>query len=124
LAYSGIFASALVAYLVPVRALLFHSPGLKILAATMFLCLPVFFAGVVFIRSFAAAGFRGEALGSNLFGALVGGLLESLSFWFGLRSLLLVAAGLYLASWVALALRAPQAARQPGLEHGLEAPAP
>jgi spermidine synthase len=120
LAYAGIFASILVAYLVPIRALLFASLGLKILAATLILCMPVFFAGIVFIRSFAAAGFRGEALGSNLFGALVGGLLESFSFWFGLRSLLILAAGLYLASWLALSLRAPVPVReqqeiQPGL---------
>jgi hypothetical protein len=54
--------------------------------------MPVFFAGIVFIRSFAAAGFQGSAWGSNLFGVLVGGLLESLSMWTGIRSLLVVAA--------------------------------
>jgi hypothetical protein len=67
------------------------------------LCLPVFFAGIVFIRSFALEGFRSEALGSNLLGALMGGLLESLSMWTGIRSLLIVAGLLYLASWWALA---------------------
>jgi hypothetical protein len=65
----------------------------------------VFFAGIVFIRSFAGAEFSGAALGSNLLGALVGGVLESLSFWTGLRSLLLIAALLYAAS--AIALRPP-----------------
>ena len=104
-AYAGIFATAAIAYLTPMRALLFSSLAVKIVAATLVLCLPVFFAGIVFIRSFAAAGFRGEALGSNLFGALVGGLLESASYWFGLRFLLVLAAALYLASWAALAGR-------------------
>jgi hypothetical protein len=75
---------------------------LKIVATVLFLCLPVFFAGIVFIRSFVAARFCGEALGSNLFGAMVGGLLEAFSFWFGIRWLLLIAAGLYLASWIVL----------------------
>ena len=45
-----------------------------------------------------AVKFRAAALGSNLFGALVGGVLESLSFWFGLKFLLLLAACLYAAA--------------------------
>jgi len=104
-AYAGIFVTLLAAYLTPVRALLFPSVVLKIVAATLVLCLPVFFAGIVFVRSFAQAGFRGEALGSNLFGALAGGLLEATSFWFGLRFLLLLAGALYLASWLTLSGR-------------------
>ena len=71
--------------------------------------LPVFFAGIVFIRSFAREGFRSEALGSNLFGGLVGGMLESLSMWTGIRSLLIIAALLYIASWVALGAQKPLA---------------
>jgi hypothetical protein len=101
-AYGGIVAALLVAYLVPLERFFFASLALKVLAATAVLCLPVLFAGIVFIRSFAREGFRGEALGSNLVGALVGGLLESLSFWTGVRSLLVIAALLYAASWVAL----------------------
>jgi len=62
-------------------------------------CLPVFFAGLVFIRSFAPVAF-GRALGSNLFGAPVGGLLE-------LLSLVLVAALLYLAYYLTLRVREP-----------------
>ncbi len=68
----------------------------------MFCACPFFFAGIVFIKSFARSGFRGEALGSNLLGALVGGLLESLSFWSGIKSLLVVAVLLYLASYMTL----------------------
>jgi len=74
---------------------------MKALTSTLVLCLPVFFAGVVFIRSFAADGFRAEALGSNLMGAMIGGMLESMSLWTGIRSLLVIAALLYLSSWVA-----------------------
>jgi len=65
----------------------------------------VVFAGIIFIRSFAQAAFTSDALGSNLFGALVGGLLESLSFWFGMKSLIVLALGLYLGSAVALRAR-------------------
>lgn len=113
--YAGIAASIGLSYLIPMQQF-FSIPSvwLRAIAATLLLCLPVFFAGIVFITSFASAGFQAEALGSNLFGALCGGLLESLSMWTGIRSLLIVAGMLYLASWVALRMqrRAPLA-----LEH-------
>ena len=105
LGYAGIFASILVGYLVPLEKFFFQSLFLKVLLALPLLCLPVFFAGIVFIRSFSDEGFRGEALGSNLLGALLGGLMESLSYWSGMRSLLVLAAMLYLASWIALRTR-------------------
>jgi hypothetical protein len=50
----------------------------------------VFFAGLIFIRSFAACTNKARALGSNLIGALVGGLLESLSFVTGIRALVVL----------------------------------
>ena len=71
--------------------------------------MPIFFASIVFIRSFASAGFRGEALGSNLFGAMVGGVAESLSLWTGIRFLVIIAAFFYLASWIALRLESNSA---------------
>jgi hypothetical protein len=101
-AYAGILISIGIAYFIPLNRFFFHSVWLRALSATAVLCLPVFFAGIIFIRSFAEIDFSGEALGSNLLGALVGGVLESLSFWTGLRSLLLLAAVLYIASAVAL----------------------
>ncbi|HTM43285.1 MAG TPA: methyltransferase domain-containing protein [Terriglobales bacterium] len=104
LAYLGIFISFAVTWLIPLNKFFFHSVALKATVAALVLCSPVFFAGVIFVRSFARAGFSGKALGSNLFGALVGGLLESLSFWFGLKALLVIAAFLYLASALALRL--------------------
>jgi len=104
-AYLGIFVSILASYVIPMESLFLASYWLKILTAVLVLGMPVFFAGIVFIRSFAGAGFQGPALGSNLFGALAGGLLESLSMWTGIRSLLIIAAAFYLASWVTLRRR-------------------
>jgi spermidine synthase len=98
----GIFITIGISYGIPVENLLFQSYAIKVLVSSLILCSPVFFAGIVFIQSFANAGFRSSTLGSNLFGALVGGLLESLSYWTGIRALLLLAAALYLASWIAL----------------------
>jgi SAM-dependent methyltransferase len=94
-AYGGLLAAILVAYLVPVSALFSESFAFKLSGAVVVLCSPVFFASIIFIRTFAAARFSGSALGSNLMGSLVGGLLESLSLWIGLRSILLLAMLLY-----------------------------
>jgi spermidine synthase len=104
-AYAGIVVSLGVAYLVPLDDLFLPSIWMKSLAATVVLCLPVFFAGIIFIRSFQGARFEGKALGANLFGALVGGLLESMSLWTGIKSLVLLAAILYGASYLTLTSR-------------------
>ena len=97
---SGLFATILIAYFVPVSALLAESRAARIGAAVAVLCSPVFFASIIFIRTFAAARFSGAALGSNLLGALVGGLLESLSMWIGLRQLLFLALAFYMLAFV------------------------
>ncbi len=102
MAYAGLFVALAVMYAVPLEKLFYQSWTLRALMATLALCTPVFFAGIIFISSFERAGFRGSALGSNLFGSLLGGLLESSSMWFGLRSLTILAALLYIASAVFL----------------------
>ncbi len=101
-AYVGIGASVLVSYFLPTSALMFDSFWTRALAATLVLCLPAAFASIVFIRSFVRAGFSAEALGSNLFGAVVGGMLEAASMWTGIRSLVILAGLLYLVSYVCL----------------------
>jgi hypothetical protein len=65
--------------------------------------LPVLFAGIIFSTLFSQSPDPSMSLGSNLLGALVGGCLEYLSMFIGLRSLALVALVLYLA--VLLTLR-------------------
>ena len=100
IAYALIVVSIAVAYLIPSQTLLFRSFALRATVAVTILCAPVFFAGIVFIKRFAAAGFSAEAIGSNLIGALLGGIAESISLWSGLRSLLGLAAALYLAAWL------------------------
>lgn len=113
--YVLLFATLSILYFLPIRSLFFESAIVRGIVATLALCLPVFFASLVFIYSFSRANFQGSALGSNLFGALAGGLLESLSLWFGLRSLTIVAALLYLGSAITIfrPLRAPEPAVEP-----------
>jgi hypothetical protein len=61
---------------------------------------PVFFAGVIFARLFRQSVQPDVAFGSNVAGAVVGGLSESLSLLVGFRFLLLVAMGFYaLSAW-------------------------
>ncbi len=100
LPFAGIWISVLVAYFTPLESLLFESFWLRAAAGGIVLCLPVLFASLIFIRSFSAVGFQGVALGSNLIGALMGGLAESLSMATGLRSLALVAGLFYLAAFL------------------------
>jgi hypothetical protein len=100
--YVGLFITLLIGYLVPVREIFFVSVPARVAVLMLVLCLPVFFAGTIFIASFARAKFSPTALGSNLLGAMVGGMLESASLWTGIRSLLVLAALLYAASWLTL----------------------
>jgi spermidine synthase len=60
--------------------------------------LPMLFSGIVFVRSFAMAKDKSNALGANLIGALAGALLQSITFIIGIKALLLVVAGFYLLS--------------------------
>jgi hypothetical protein len=55
----------------------------------------IFFAGLLFASEFRAADSPAAALGANMLGAVVGGLLENLSLIIGMQALLLVAAVLY-----------------------------
>ena len=114
LAYAGLFLTLAVMVAVPIEKLFFDSWLLRAALATLLLCSPVFFAGIIFVSSFARAGFRGGALGANLFGSLVGGLLESSSLWFGLKALTILAAILYAGSaifrWRSQAAGSPQPA--------------
>ncbi len=80
----------------------------KLITASAFLTAPVFFAGLIFIQSFAVCTDKARALGSNLIGALVGGLLESLSFVTGIRALVILVGLFY---WIAI-LRRPVVVRR------------
>jgi spermidine synthase len=112
-AYVAIGICMLVSYFLPLEKLFFQTFWVKVLLATLVLCSPVAFASIVFIRSFADYKFSGQALGSNLLGALVGGMLESMSLWTGIRSLIIIAAALYFLSF--LFLRSAKTGGAPGL---------
>jgi len=71
------------------------APAVAVLAG-----LPMLFSGIIFARSFAASVAKDRALGANILGALVGGLLQPITFVTGTRFLLLIVAGFYAAAFL------------------------
>ena len=81
-------------YLAPWARLPFSSRIVGVLLSTAY-SVPLFFAGIIFTESFRRAKGRSECLGANILGAVAGGLAQNLSFIFGLKALLLIAAVSY-----------------------------
>jgi hypothetical protein len=93
--YAALLAAAVGLYFVDLARFAFLPYATKAVVVGSLVTLPMFFSGIVFARSFAIAPGKSEALGANLLGALVGALLQSISFLTGIRALLLVVAGFY-----------------------------
>jgi hypothetical protein len=95
---TAVFASLLLAFLVPNASLLGLPVPLRLLAAIVLAFAPIFFANLLFTSRFKNAENPTAAFAANLFGAMVGGCLEYLSLVLGYQLLLVVAALLYLAA--------------------------
>jgi len=95
LTVGGVIAGIAVAYAIPFSRIPGPAAMVGWVAAAIF-ALPVFFVGILFATQFRRAASPSAALGANVAGAVVGGLLENLSLLIGLKALLLVALGLYL----------------------------
>lgn len=81
----------------------------RMLAGATLVTCPLFIAALIFAKAFAQVRSPSAGLASNLFGALVGGLLEYLDMWTGLRWLNLIALTLYVLSfWFLLRSQRPQ----------------
>ncbi|HSQ57482.1 MAG TPA: methyltransferase domain-containing protein, partial [Gemmata sp.] len=91
-------ASCLGLYLVDLSRFAFLPYPTKAAIVGLLTSLPMLFSGIVFVRSFAAAERKDDALGANLLGALVGGLLQTVTFVTGIKALLLIVAALYFAA--------------------------
>jgi len=97
--YILLMASLLLSYLVPPGSLL------KGVISSLLLSAPLFFAGIIFAASLKKTREIEIAFGSNLLGAVIGGLLEYASLVYGFRSLILVAMLLYALSLLALFIK-------------------
>lgn len=99
-AYVGLVVSLLLQFFVPLSALNSWSVFNKAVFGSLFLNLPFFFSGTVFIQKLNATKFKSAAFASNLLGSAVGGMLEMFAFLWGIESLLFFSLGLYLLSWL------------------------
>jgi spermidine synthase len=70
----------------------------KATAVGLLTSLPMLFSGLIFARSFTATPHKDAALGANLFGSLLGALVQSVTFVTGIKALLLLVAAFYLAA--------------------------
>ncbi len=98
--YTLLCASCVALYFVDLARFALLPYAVKAVVVGGLTSLPMLFSGIVFIRSFAVIEGKDTALGANLLGALIGGLLQSVTFVLGTKALLLIVAGLYLAAFL------------------------
>ena len=90
--FYALLALALLAGIVVPMSTFLNLPGtLRILASCAVVFLPIFFAGIVFATAFRDSSEPDIDFGSNIAGAVLGGLSESLSLMIGFNHLLVVA---------------------------------
>ena len=122
LIYAGLFAVLAVDYLLPLQLLLGYDFWIQVTAAGVRVAAPIFFSGIIFARWFERTDSPSSALGANLIGVVIGGLLEYLSLVLGLRLLYVLAFGFYAAS-LAIGLRIGLPPARNGVLDGLTRPA-
>ena len=93
--YAPLFAALVLAWVVPTGSLLGLGFVPRFAAAVALGFTPVFIANLVFADRFRDVGSSGVAFGTNLLGAIVGGVLEYGALVIGYRALLIVVAALY-----------------------------
>jgi len=101
LAYGFLFASLALTYFFPLDALVGLAPAVRAVASMVLLSLPLFFAGLISSESLRQAGEAAGPLASNLSGSVAGGILEYGSLWWGIKSLYVIAAVVYLGALLA-----------------------
>jgi spermidine synthase len=93
--YALLFAALAVNIVVPMSTFLALPGSQKVLASCIVIFVPIFFAGIVFAMSFQNSSQPNIDFGSNIGGAMLGGLTESLSLMIGFNYLLVVAVVFY-----------------------------
>jgi SAM-dependent methyltransferase len=96
--YLGLLILLALAILTPLNVFLTGGDFWRYVVPSVLALGPMFFAGVIFARSFGEAADPDIAFGWNIAGSVVGGLSESFSMLLGFRYLLLVAVAFYLLS--------------------------
>ncbi|MEW5733973.1 MAG: methyltransferase domain-containing protein [Thermodesulfobacteriota bacterium] len=98
LSYPLLFATLLLGFFFPFPSLLALSFWPRLAVSAFIVGLPIVWAGFIFSNSFKTETRINSAFGSNLMGVVLGGSMEYACNIWGLNSLYLLAAGLYLLS--------------------------
>ncbi len=106
LLYALVCAAAVLCYLVPTSSLLDLGYAARVVAGGALVALPFFFASILFSTAFREAKDVEGALGSNLLGAVAGGLSEYASMMTGIRALALLAVVYYMIGFLVQQRRA------------------
>jgi hypothetical protein len=93
--YILLFLSLIISYFVPIRTFLGLPDTLRTVVVSLEQAIPLFFASIIFAIRFQGVTSIAVALGSNLFGGVLGGLTEYASLALGIRSLYLFALVFY-----------------------------
>jgi hypothetical protein len=101
-AYAGLFLAIGLNYFLPLQDFAGADFLTRLVLVGGATALPVFFSGFVFAHSFKRAADPAHALGSNVLGGVVGGIVEYTSMVMGLRFLFYLIAGFYALSILAL----------------------
>ena len=104
IAYGALIVSLAVSYWLQPAIVLGQGTGAALVYGLLVLS-PVYFAGLVFARSFSAATLAGPAIGANIMGSVLGGWVEYSTMAVGIRSLVLLAGVFYVISLCLLLLR-------------------
>jgi hypothetical protein len=100
LLYVLLFLALVVGFATPLDLILPYGTAIRVMAASLLMGLPLFFAAAIFAASLKRTEDITLAFASNFFGSAVGGVLEYGSLMFGIGSLYLFGAVLYAASWL------------------------
>jgi len=104
LAYGLLSLALLVSYWLQPSVVLGRGTTLGLVYGLILLS-PVYFAGLVFARSFRMAALAGPAIGANMMGSVLGGWVEYSTMATGIRSLVLLALVFYVGSLACLLVR-------------------
>jgi spermidine synthase len=91
--------SLFISYLMPFSRLTLLSPITRALIGGTITALPVLFSGLIFATTFRQTANADISLGSNILGALFGGVLEAFSLIAGIKALSLLAIAIYILAW-------------------------
>ncbi len=106
LPYGALLASLAVSVLVPFDIFLSGGIVWRYVLPCLLALGPMFFAGIIFARSFRDEAHPEHAFGSNIAGSMIGGLAEQFSTLLGFQHLLILAICFYLLSTWTPTLRA------------------